>query len=67
MNAATHHRMSEKRPEVGQRVRAFIYNFAGVEIVDGAYSEKNGQPMIGETKIHRMRTEWRPEIVILNA
>ena len=67
MNAALCHRMTEKRPAIGQRVRVFLYNFNGIEVVDGVYTETGGQPMIGNMKIHPLRTEWHPEIVILNA
>lgn len=47
-------------PKQGQRIAAFVFCFIGVEKLVGIYTVRNGQPMVGNVKIHRARTEWLP-------
>lgn len=58
MNTATQ-QLRNVRPANGQRVEVIIFNFAGKEVIRGAYGEQNGKPMIDGVKLHPMRTEWR--------
>lgn len=59
MSQARQH-LHKTRPSIGQSIRVFIFNFSGVEILDGTYSEEGGRPMIDGVKLHPMRTEWIP-------
>lgn len=45
-------------PQEGQMITAFVFCFTGVEKLTGRYTVCNGQPMVGDVKIHRARTEW---------
>lgn len=54
----TRQHLHKTRPSIGQSIRVFIFNFTGIETIDGTYSEEAGRPLIDGVKLHPMRTEW---------